>query len=215
MRSMNWIRDRLPLWIEVWLPLRPLLDEHGSLNVLQSKLPNGQQRFCTTSASMRGAWCPDVMKPSDGEWFVTAGVKPMCPPEIYDSHIEERELLLDVLKFPEDKRTYEWMKRSKGNESYRSAMKNVLTADFNNAYAVAYWKDFAIPFRFHNGFVYRIWAAHEIYYPIVKAMKVEDFLVQSTINSAKQEAQIERLQIQRDSIIILLWIVVAAIAITV
>jgi hypothetical protein len=170
-------------------------------DTLVQSVNNGNTRFAVSAVSLSGAWTPDVLKPRRGEAYERVQEDSSDTAMVRADYTEECNALmssLDVLDADIERLT---------PQCSIPALRPILVADQKMALAARDWKNFAIPLRYLNGRVYRIWATQDLYTePTIKSVGADVFVSECARYTALERVRLERVKAQRDSLVILIYV---------
>lgn len=192
-RVFDSLRLRAPDWMEIWFPLRQSEELAERLSPIFASLKDGETRLATGPVSQSDTWTPECLVPSKLEAVQPRAELTLDMAKVADDYLEECRSFLESL----DGKDQEFQRLAP--RASIEALQSIIVADLKEAAAMRDWRDHAIPLRYHDGHVYRIWPEFDLLaVPVIKKMSAKAFVAQSARYTAMERLRVRRLKAQRD-----------------
>ena len=187
MTAMSSLRSGLEEFLWTWRPLAVSAEVRRDIEALEKTNPELALHFAPAPISLSRSWFPSTIRPTLEDDLLGSPQ----PREVVDlSNMYEVEVqALDTLNETpaEDVPLAHWQRGVGAAATQMYKMSN------RRAHAERWWNDIAIPVRYKDGKVYRIFRPLETYRrPVILGISAESFVEQSSLNSVWLTAEIEQ-----------------------
>lgn len=172
-------------------------EEASALESIRQGLKEGEYRLTNSSVPLRLSWFPDYLKPDFVEEIY--GVKTGegaaehsdGKAEVESEFWEELNAFKEMLRkgSPEGGELADWQDVDipAARRMYRSLNRK--------AEALSLWDQYAVPLRYKNGRIYRIWSPKDVMNPpIIRSLPIHAFLSMLCVRTASDSLEIANLK---------------------